>query len=113
MINMLKPDWKFVKTLQKKIRINRVSLKERHVDAVDMDSGHPLCLDANERIDLSKIKRAKIYRATLKVYEVELTPELENQMYEMAMEDVDRLRALQAMKASGSKPSKIELVSIN
>ncbi len=109
---MLKPDWKFMKTLRKKIRINRVSLKERHVDAVEMDSGHPICLDADEGIDLSKIKKAKIYQATLKVYEAELTPELENQMYEMAMEDIDRLRALQAMKASGSKPTKLELISI-
>jgi hypothetical protein len=109
---MLKPDWKYVETLQKKIRINRVSLKERHVDAVDMDTGYALCLDANEKIDLSKIKKAKIYQAIVKVYKAELTPELENQLTEMAMEDIDQLRALQAMKASGSKPTKLELAAI-
>jgi hypothetical protein len=109
---MLKPDWKYVETLQKKIRINRVSLKERHVDAVDMESGHPICLDTDEKIDLGKIKKAKIYQATLKVYEAELTPELYNQLTEMAIEDIDQLRALQTMKASGSKPTKFELASI-
>ncbi len=109
---MLKPDWKYVETLQKKIRINRVNLKERHVDALDMDNGYALCLDADEKIDLSKIKKAKIYQATVKVYKAELTPELENQLTEMAMEDIDRLKALQAMKASGSKPTKLELAAI-
>ena len=109
---MFKPDWKYVETLQKRIRINRVSLKERHVDAVDMDTGYGLCLDADEKIDLGKIKKAKIYQATMKVYKAELTPELENQLTEMAMEDIDRLRALQAMKASGSKPTKFGLASI-
>jgi hypothetical protein len=112
LISMLKPDWKYVETLQKKIRINRVSLKERHVDAVDMESGHPICLDTDEKIDLGKIKKAKIYQATLKVYEAELTPELYNQLTEMAIEDIDQLRALQTMKASGSKPTKFELASI-
>ena len=77
-----------------------------------MDTGYGLCLDADEKIDLGKIKKAKIYQATLNVYEAELTPELYNQLTEMAMEDIDRLRGLQAMKASGSKPTKFELVSI-
>jgi len=44
-----------------------------------MESGHPKCLDADEKIDLGKIKKAKIYQATMKVYKAELTPELENQ----------------------------------
>ncbi len=77
-----------------------------------MESGHPLCLDADEKIDVCKIKKAKIYQAAIKVYKAELTPELENQLTEMAMEDIDRLRALQAMKTSGSKPTKLELASI-
>jgi predicted NAD/FAD-binding protein len=109
---MLKLDWKYVETLQKRMRINRVSLKECHVDAVDMDTGYALCLDADEKIDLGKIKKAKIYQATIKVYKADLTPELYNQLTEMAMEDIDRLRGLQAMKASGSKPTKFELASI-
>ena len=104
--------WNYAETLNKKIRINKVNLKDRHVDAVDMETGHPICLDADKTIDLGKIKKAKIYQATLKVYTAELTTELMNQLTEMAMEDINQLRGLQAMKASGSKPTKFELASI-
>jgi hypothetical protein len=109
---MIDPVWNYAETLNKKIRINKVNLKDRHVDAVDMETGHPICLDADKTIDLGKIKKAKIYQATLKVYTAELTPELMNQLTEMAMEDINQLRGLQAMKASGSKPTKFELASI-
>ena len=109
---MINPEWKYAETLQKKIRIIKVSLKERHIDAIDMATGHPFCLDADSKIDLGKIKKAKIYQAILKVYTAELTSELMNQLTEMAMEDPERLHALQAMKASGSKPTKFELAQI-
>jgi hypothetical protein len=109
---MINPVWKYAETLNKKIRINKVNLKDRHVDAVDMETGHPICLDADKTIDIGKIKKAKIYQATLKVYTAELTTELMNQLTEMAMEDPEQLRGLQAMKASGSKPTKFELTNI-
>ncbi len=109
---MLNPDWKPMETVQKKIRIIHVNLKERHLDALDMDTGHPFCLDADEKIDLGKIKKAKIYPATIKIYKAELTAELEGQLKEMAIRDPQLLHSLQAIKAAGSNLTKYELISI-
>jgi hypothetical protein len=109
---MLRPDWKPVETVQKKLRVTRVENKARHVDALDLEENLPMCLGASENIDLSKIKRAKIYQATVQIYETEFTPELEQQVFESAMGDLTRLKALQAMKASGAKPRKYELIAI-
>ncbi len=109
---MLRPDWKPVEAVQKKLRITRVETKARHVDALDLAEGIPMCLGAGENIDLSKIKRAKIYDATIQIYETEFTPELEQQVFESAMGDLTRLKALQAMKAAGAKPRKYELIAI-
>ncbi len=106
------PDWKYTETVQKRIRITRVNAKERHVDAVDLEGGMPLCMNASEAIDLGKIKKAKIYHATIKVFKADITPELESQLLESAINDPTRLKAIQAMKASGFKPSKYELISI-
>jgi hypothetical protein len=64
------------------------------------------------KIDLGKIKRAKIYQATIKVYETEFSAELEQQVFESAINDPTRLRALQSMKAQGLKPRKYELVAL-
>ncbi len=112
MIDMQGPDWKYTETVQKKIRITRVNAKERHVDAVDLDGGISLCMNAAEKIDLGKIKKAKIYQATIKVFKAEITPELESQMVEAAMDDIDRLKAINAMKASGFKPSRFDLIAL-
>ena len=109
---MLRPDWKPIQTVQKKLRITRVEIKARHVDALDLEEGVLICLGAAENIDLSKIKRAKIYEATVRIFETEFTPELEQQVFESAMGDMNRLKALQAMKASGAKPTKYELIAI-
>jgi hypothetical protein len=109
---MLRPDWKHVQTTQKRIRITRVEAKTRHVDAMDLEENIPLCLTADSEIDLAKIKKAKIYQATIKIYEAEFTAELERQLTESAMADLQRLRAIQAMKASGQKPTKYDLVAL-
>ena len=108
---MLKPDWKYTQTLQRRIRITRLS-KDRHVDAVDLEDNVPLCLNAAAELDLDKVKRAKIYQATIKVYEAEFTAELEQQLLESAMDDLGRLRAIQTMKAAGRKPTKCGLAML-
>ena len=107
------PDWEYTETVQKMIRITRVNAKERHVDAVDLDGGMSLCMNANESIDLKKIKKAKIYQAKIKVFKAEITPELERQMIEAAMDDLDQIRAINAMKASGFKPSRFDLIALS
>ncbi len=112
LIGMLRPDWKPIQTIQKRIRITRIDAKDRHVDAFDIDENVPLCLSADVKLNLDKVKKAKIYQATVKVYEAEFTPELEQQVFESAMGDLGRLRALQAMKASGAKPTKYELIAL-
>ncbi len=109
---MSSTQWKLIDTLQKKIRVTRVDAKARHVDGIDLEAKAPVHLTADAKIDLAKIKRAKIYQATLKVYETEFTVELEQQVFESALGDPNRLRALQAMKAAGVKPTKYELIAI-
>ena len=112
MIDMLRPDWKPIETIQKKIRITSVDAKDHHLDAVELDACVPMCLSVDPRIDLNKIKRAKIYQATIRVFETEFTAELEQQVFESAIGDPTRLRALQSMKTQGLKPRKYELVAI-
>jgi hypothetical protein len=112
LIAMMKPDWKLVETITKKIRISRIESKSRYVDVIDLEDNTPLCLSADAEIDLGKLKRAKIYQATINVYETELTPELEHHALESALGDYNRLKALQSMKASGYKPHKYELIAL-
>ncbi|MCW3984761.1 MAG: hypothetical protein NWE96_12360 [Candidatus Bathyarchaeota archaeon] len=109
---MMTPDWKYTETVQKRIRITRVNTKERHVDAVDLDGGMSLCMNASKEINLDKVKKAKIYQATIKVYKADITPELESQLLESAINDPTRLKAIQSLKASGFKPSKFDLISL-
>jgi hypothetical protein len=112
LISMLKPDWKLVETLQKKIRVTRVEAKDHHLDAVELDGNVPMCLSVAAKIDLGKVKRAKIYQATVNVYETEFTAELEQQVFESAINDPTRYKALQSMKAQGLKPRKYEIIAI-
>ena len=109
---MLETNWKFVETLEKKLRVTRVEAKEHHLDAVELDANIHMCMSVAGRIDLTKIKRAKIYQATINVYETEFTPELQQQAFESSIGDPTRLRALQSMKAQGLKPRKYELVAL-
>lgn len=109
---MLRPDWKPVETVEKTIRVTRVDVKDHHLDAVELNSSYPLCLSVDPKIDLEKIKRAKVYQATIRVYETDFTPELERQVFESAINDPNRLKALQSMKAQGLKPRKYELIAL-
>ena len=109
---MSTPDWKYDETIQRRIRIMKVNHHERHLDAQDIDEGIPLCLDAQSELDLGKIKKAKIYHATIKVFTAELSGDLERQLTELSMEDTKLRHSLQIMKQSGSKFKKFELIAI-
>ncbi|MDR0373345.1 MAG: hypothetical protein LBI79_07315 [Nitrososphaerota archaeon] len=109
---MSQSEWKYINTVQKKIRVTRIEVQQRHVDAFDLEESVPICLIADKTVDLSKIKRAKIYQATVKVYETELTPELEQHVLESVMGDPQRFKAMQTLKASGTKPTKYELTAL-
>ncbi len=104
--------WELTGTVQKKIRVTRVDAKSRYIDVQDLEDDVPLCLSAAENVNLAKIKRAKIYVATLNIYKTELTPEIERHTFENALHDWQRLKALRTMKASGEKPTKFELVAL-
>ncbi len=108
---MLKPDWKYIETVQKKIRVIKVNMREREVDATDLENGMIFCLDASEKIDLEKIKKAKIYQVTVKVFKAEFTSEFERQWIETAKGDTELLKGLEIMKSTGSNPTKYELIS--
>ncbi len=107
---MSSPDWKYVETAQKRIRIIAVNLKDRHIDAVDMETGHPFCLDADAAIDVRKIKKAKIYKAAIKVFNAQLSPELEQELSEMAISDTKLRHSLKVIKENGSILQKYELI---
>jgi hypothetical protein len=109
---MSNPDWTFVETAQKKVRIISVNLKERHIDALDMETGYPFCLDADEKIDLGKIKKAKIYQATIKIYNAQLTPEMDRQLSEMSIGDAKLRHSLKVLKESGSTMRKYQLTAL-
>ncbi|MCL1969901.1 MAG: hypothetical protein FWF66_00275 [Candidatus Bathyarchaeota archaeon] len=84
---MVAPDWKYIKTVQKTIRIIKVDTQNQTINAHDLEQGFPLSLNANQQIDLKKIKKAKIYQATVKIYEAEFTKGLEWQMLEAALDN--------------------------
>ena len=82
------------------------------MDAVDIETMQPFCLDTDPKVDLAKLKKAKIYRATIKVFKAEISGELESELKEMAIGDAQLRHSLQAMKAAGSDLKKYELISI-
>jgi hypothetical protein len=102
LIGMQSPDWKYTETVQKRIRVIKVNRQERHLDAQDVDAGVPFCLDAEEGLDLGKVKQAKIYKATIKVYFAELNSGLEQELYERSISDAQLRHSLRVLKASGS-----------
>ena len=109
---MSSPDWKYVATVQRRIRVMKVNNKERHLDAQNIDEGVPFCLDAEIGLDLGKIKKAKIYNATIKVFVAELSGDLERQLSELSMEDAKLRHSLKVMKQTGSQFKKFELIAI-
>ena len=105
-------EWKYAETVQRRIRVMKVNRQERHLDAQNIDEGVPFCLDAQVGLDLDKIKKAKIYRATIKVFTAELSSELERQLTELSLKDVKLRHSLEVMKHSGSQFKKFELVAV-
>ena len=111
---MPQTEWKHIDTVEKRIRITRIETIQdrRNVYAFDIAQSLPLYLTADKTLDLSKIKRAKIYQATIKVYETEFTPELQQRVLESALGDPQRFKAIQTLRASGVKPIKYQLTAL-
>jgi len=109
---MLDPDWKYIETVQKRVRIIKVYSENSRVEVFDLDLGCPLSFNVDQQVDLEKIKRAKLYQATVKVYKSEFTEELERQMIESALRNPEELNRIKAMRASGSKPTRFDLIEL-
>ena len=109
---MLTPDWKYSETIQKRLRFIKINKQELHLDAQDIDDGASFCLDAASGLDLSKVKLAKVYRATIQVFTAELGGELERHLTEMSMEDAQLRHSLQLIKQTGSTLKKFVLVAV-
>ncbi len=109
---MMNTEWKYVETVQKRIRILKVNAKENEVEAFDLDLGCPVSFNADPQINLDKVKRAKMYLATVKIYKAEFTAELERQMVESALGNPEQLKRIQAMKTAGSKPTRFDLIEL-
>jgi hypothetical protein len=110
---MLDSDWKYVETTQKRVRTIKVDAKSRSVDVFDLELGCPLNFNAEQSVDLEKIKRAKIYVATVKIYKAEFTEQLKRQMVESALGNPEQLKQVQAFKESGAKPTRFDLIKID
>jgi hypothetical protein len=106
------PEWKFTETMQTRIRVNKVNNRERHLEAQDIDQNLPFTLDADPDLDLGKIKKAKIYHATIKVYTAELAGDFERHLNELAMTDARLRRSLKIIRQTGSVLKKFELIAI-
>ena len=106
------PEWKYAETVKRRIRVMKINARERHLDAQNIDEHYDVCLDAAEGLDLGKIKKAKIYVATIRISTAELSGEFERQLNELAMTD-ERLRhSLHVMKRTGSDLKKFELLAV-
>jgi hypothetical protein len=109
---MMDTEWKYVETVQKRIRIIKVDSENSRVEVFDLDLGCPLSFNVDQQVGLGKIKRAKLYQATVKVYKSEFTEELEHQMIEAALNNPEELKHIKAMRASGSKPTRFDLIEL-
>jgi FKBP-type peptidyl-prolyl cis-trans isomerase (trigger factor) len=109
---MMSPEWKHVETVQKRVRIQKVNSKNREIEAFDLELGCTLSFNVDPQVNLDKVKRAKIYQATVKVYKAEFTVELERQMVESALGNPEELKRIKAMKAAGSKPTRFDLTEL-
>jgi len=109
---MVVPNWIYIKTVQKRIRIISVDTQNHTINAFDLDQGFPLSCNVDQQINLRKVKRAKIYQATVKIYEAEFTKELEWQMIEAALHNPEKLERIQAYKKSGAKPTRFDLINL-
>ncbi|MGD6809157.1 MAG: hypothetical protein ACQCN3_05600 [Candidatus Bathyarchaeia archaeon] len=109
---MTNTDWVYEETVQKRIRIQKIDKQNRNIDAFDLDLGYPLNFNVDQQVDLEKIKKAKIYQATVKIYKAEFTEELLRQMVESALDNPIELQKIQAFKNSGAKPTRLDLIEL-
>ena len=105
-------EWVLTDSVERRIRVLRVNGQKRFLDAENIDEGYPLTLDAAADVDLGKIKKAKIYHASINVYTAKLSGELERQLTELSMEDAQLRRSLHVIKQSGSILKRFELTKI-
>jgi hypothetical protein len=112
LIGMSGPEWVYTETVQRRIRVIKINHRERLLNAQDIDMGFPISLEAQRELDLCKIKKAKIYRATIKVFTAQLSGELERHLTERSLEDPQLRYSLQILRQSGSKLKKFELMEI-
>ena len=109
---MMKTEWNYIETVQKRIRVLKVNAKENEIEAFDLDLGCVLSFNTDPKVDLDKVKRAKMYVATVKVFKAEFTEELQRQMIESALGNPEQLKRIEAMKAAGSKPTRFDLIEL-
>ena len=102
-----------METAQKRVRTIKVDMESRSVNVFDLELGCPLNFNADQKIDLEKIKRAKIYLATVKIYKAEFTEELERQMIESALGNPEELKQVRIFKESGAKPTRFDLIELH
>jgi hypothetical protein len=110
---MLESDWKYVETVQKRVRTIKVDFENRRVEVFDLDLGCSLNFNADQKVNIEKIKRAKMYIATVKIYKAEFTEELERQMIEAVLNNPMELKRVQAFKESGAKPTRYDLIELH
>jgi len=108
------PKWEFEKETTKNIEVVNVNLNRLKVDAIDLDCGMPVYLDATKEVDLSKVDVGEAYMATVKVYRAPITPQLEKQWMKTTKDNPELLKGIELMKNSGeAKPLyKFEIISL-
>ena len=77
------PDWKYQDRVVKIIQITDKNEDERNVDAIDLEISMPIRADVLEDSVTQNIKVGKKYRETLKVYNAESTPKIDNLISEV------------------------------
>lgn len=108
------PDWKYQDTVVKIIQITGKNEDERNVDAFDLEISMPIRADVLEDSVMQNIKVGKKYRATMKAYNAEITPQLDNMLAEVENQQPllhDFIKNLK--KFDGGKPLyRFELIKI-
>jgi hypothetical protein len=108
------PDWKYQDTVVKIIQITGKNEDERNVDALDLEASIPIRADVLEESIMQAIKVGKKYRATMKVYNAEITSQLNSMLSEVENQQPllhDFIENLK--KFDGGKPlCRFELIKI-
>jgi chemotaxis protein histidine kinase CheA len=107
------PTWKYRETITKSIEVKEKDDSEREVAAVDLDL-MPFVLNVASEISMENIKIGEIYKATIKVYTAEMTPEIDKLWSELEKENPDLQEGIKKIrKFGGQEPlHKFELTKI-